>query len=49
MHTFIVDCRIDNNRTEVTVRARDSFDAQKLVKAQYPGSKVTIISTKKID
>lgn len=48
MHTFIVSCIIDNKRTEVTVKARSRVDAQQLVKAQYPNSKVTIITTKEI-
>ncbi len=49
MHTFVVSCYIDSKRTEVTVKAKDRFDAQKLVKAQYPNSKVTIIVTKQVD
>ena len=48
MHTFVVTCIIDNKRTEVTVKARSRVDAQQLVKAQYPNSKVAILTTKEI-
>lgn len=49
MHTFVVICMIDNKRTEITVKAKMSVDAKELVKAQYPNSKVTIVTAKQID
>ena len=49
MYTYVVSCLIDHKRTEITVKASDRFAAQKLVKAQYPNSTVTITTVRQTD
>ena len=49
MHTYVFDISVDNTRTSVTVKARNSFDAKKLVESQYPNCKIFVWSYKQVD
>lgn len=48
MYTFKIKFRVDGRQTEQIVRAQSKFDAEKLIKAQYPNSKISFIATVKI-
>ena len=48
LHTYEVKFRLDGQISTTRVQASDAGQAKKLVQAQF-GSKVTVLSTKRVD
>lgn len=46
MRTYIVRFTVNGKTHEVTVSATSYSDAERLVKAQYPGQRVSIVNVK---
>ena len=44
---WVVYFRVNGRRTEQTVSANSSYDAKKIIEAQFAGQKITFISVKK--
>ena len=44
MKTYVVKFSVDGRMGEITIRAYSRSDAEKLVKAQYPSSRVVIMN-----
>jgi len=48
MNSYKILFYVNNTRTEQIVKANSFSEAQNLIKAQYPGSKIRIVTTTKL-
>lgn len=48
MNNYEINCSINGKRTVQVVAANTSHDAKELLKAQYPGAKISVVNIKQL-
>jgi hypothetical protein len=48
MQNWRIEMKVDNKKTEITVKASGSADAKKLAQAMYPTSKIVFFHVRQV-